>query len=426
MKVYLDMVGCRLNQGEIEKMAATLQTQGHEIVSEAGNADYIIVNTCCVTAKASADSRKMIRKYGRETSAKVMATGCWSTIFKHEAQELTSPELVFDNFSKETLVNYLAQTGFLTSKDECPKTKPSLGSRSRTRSFIKIQDGCDNFCTYCLTRIARGPSKSVPAEQVIRDVLTAEAQGAKEIVLTGVQLGSWGKDLFPEVKISDLLIAVLESTQIARVRISSIEPWNVDDALLDCWINERLCPHLHIPLQSGNDLILRRMGRPFTSDQYRKLIERISEKVPEMAITTDIIVGFPGETEEDFFESFNFIQTLGFSGGHVFRFSCMPQTAASGFENQIPAKISQSRSHRLLELFRNASIDKMKSMVGRVESVLWECSPPQRGRDHYSGFTRNYLRVDCSSAMDIHNTIRNVLITGIDQYGHLTGNLIDA
>ncbi|MGV8050384.1 MAG: tRNA (N(6)-L-threonylcarbamoyladenosine(37)-C(2))-methylthiotransferase MtaB [Anaerolineaceae bacterium] len=426
MKVYLDMVGCRLNQSEIEKMAATLQTQGHEIVSEAGNADYIIVNTCCVTAKASADSRKMIRKYGRETGAKVIATGCWSTIFKHEAQELTSPELVFDNLSKETLVNYLAQTRFLTSKDKRPKTKPSLGSRSRTRSFIKIQDGCDNFCTYCLTRIARGPSKSVPAEQVIRDVLTAEEQGAKEIVLTGVQLGSWGKDLFPEVKISDLLIAVLESTQIPRVRISSIEPWSVDDALLDCWINERLCPHLHIPLQSGNDLILRRMGRPFTSDQYRKLIERISEKVPEMAITTDIIVGFPGETDEDFFESFNLIQTLGFSGGHVFRFSCMPQTAASGFENQIPAKISQSRSHHVLELFQNASIDKMKSMVGRVESVLWECNPPQSGRDHYSGFTRNYLRVDCNSAMDIHNTIRNVLITGIDQYGHLTGTLIDA
>ncbi|MFZ3069819.1 MAG: tRNA (N(6)-L-threonylcarbamoyladenosine(37)-C(2))-methylthiotransferase MtaB [Anaerolineaceae bacterium] len=424
MKVFLDMVGCRLNQSEIERIASSLTADGGEVVADPEAADYIIVNTCCVTAKASADSRKMIRKYRRETGAKVISTGCWATVFTDEAADLVEPTLVFDNQSKDQIREYFKKTGSRSESKAVSEVKPALGHRSRTRSFIKIQDGCDNYCTYCLTRIARGPSRSIPAELVIADISRVQELGGKEAVLTGVQLGSWGKDLRAESKLSQLLKSILEKTQIPRIRISSIEPWDIDSALLECWKNERLCPHLHIPLQSGSDEILHRMGRPTTGGNYRELIAEIRQAVPEMAVTTDIMVGFPGETEELFKQSFEFVRSLGFSGGQVFKFSPMPGTAAAGFPNQVSTRISAERSHKFLQLFQQAAVQKRNDMLGGIEPVLWENNENNPDKSVFSGCTRNFTHVKTHSAEDISNKIKLVNLNELDASGNLFGTLI--
>ncbi len=305
MKVFLDMVGCRLNQAEIERMASDLTARGQEIVANPTEADYVLINTCCVTAKAAADSRKMVRHYQRSTGAKVLAMGCWVSAFPQVSAELVGSDAIFTPENRELVLQRFnnGENGSAVIREEF--VKPDLGSRSRTRSFIKVQEGCNNACSYCLTRIARGKSRSIPAEEVVRQIAQSEDLGVQEVVLTGVQIGAWGKDLEGNVRISDLIEAILLHTKVPRIRISSIEPWDVDEHLLACFEDTRLCPHLHLPLQSGSDTILKRMARPITIARYRKLIESINKRLPELAITTDIIVGFPGETETLFEERSN-------------------------------------------------------------------------------------------------------------------------
>ena len=423
MKVFLDMVGCRLNQAEIEQLALDLTARGQEIVANPAEADYVLINTCCVTAKAAADSRKMVRHYQRSTGAKVLAMGCWVSAFPQVSAELVGSDAVFTTENRDLVLRRFnnGENGSAVITEKF--VMPDLGSRLRTRSFIKVQEGCNNACSYCLTRIARGKSRSIPAEEVVRHIAQSEDLGVQEVVLTGVQIGAWGKDLEGNVRIPDLIEAILLHNKVPRIRISSIEPWDVNERLLDCFEDTRLCPHLHIPLQSGSDTILKRMARPITIAQYRKLIESIGKRLPELAITTDIIVGFPGETDALFEETYQFIAEMPFSGGHVFKFSPMPGTPAAKYEEQIPAAISHMRARRVRELLQMKTRAIQMAKIGSETKVLWEQGKQDGSYICYSGLTPDFFRVRTQSKMNITNTITSARISGLDQSGLLIGEV---
>ncbi len=352
MKVFFDMVGCRLNQAEIDALALDFAWRQAEIVTKPEQADMIIINTCCVTAKASADSRKMIRHYQEKYPAKVVSTGCWVSVEGDQA-EMISDE-VFSNYEKENIP--LFYLGYSDAKPQDISTKPKLGRRNRTRGFVKIQDGCNNACSYCLTRIARGASVSIKQEAVIKHINTLTSMGVQEVVLTGVQLGSWGKDFLPRNTIAELLSSIINNTDVPRIRLSSIEPWDINDSLLQLLEHPRVCPHLHIPIQSGSDSILRKMKRPSTTKSIRDLLERVRSIAPNAAVTTDVIVGFPGETDQLFDKSFEFIKACDFSGGHVFRFLPCQGLKRSKWMERSNNLLSNQRARKLLDYFSEQKI----------------------------------------------------------------------
>ncbi len=419
MKIFLDMVGCRLNQAEIDAMAVDLVIRGAKIVSDPQSADTIIVNTCCVTAKASADSRKMLRHYKNKYSAKVVSTGCWVSVARPEAEEIS--DLAYLNDQKELIPEYLIKSppdSFLE-----PNQKPSLGRRQRTRGFVKVQDGCDNACSYCLTTIARGDSFSTTTEDVLGRIALLEKMGSKEVVLTGVQLGSWGKDLDPNQRLHNLLRSILENSTVPRIRLSSLEPWDIDLELVELLNHPRVMPHLHIPLQSGSESILRAMRRPLRLARFSQILAMIRQVSPQTAISTDIITGFPGETEPLFEESLDYIRSCDFSGGHVFSFSPMPGTAASELPDQVQTATVKARTKRLLAYFASQQAAYKLKKVGQREPVLFERKKTSPLGSYYTGFSEDYQRVICFSAEALVNQIKGVKIIEMSEKGDLVGRV---
>jgi len=421
MNIYLDMVGCRLNQAEIDAMALDLVSRGGTIVSEAEKADVIIVNTCCVTAKASADSRKMIRHYQSNFDAKVVSTGCWVNVAKAEAEEIS--DLAYLNDQKELIPEFLLQSPADTIFEI--SRKPNLGKRNRTRGFVKVQDGCNNACSFCLTTIARGPSESMTKASVIGRIQQLENLGMKEIILTGVQLGSWGKELQPKKTLADLIQFILENSAIPRIRLSSIEPWDIDQSLVDLLNHPRIMLHLHIPLQSGSDEILRAMRRPVSRERFRNVLGMIRRTAPQTAITTDVISGFPGETDELFEESFQFIEECNFEGGHVFSFSPMPGTDALNLPDNVHQATIKNRTKRLLNHFANQEKRMKQIILGQKAEVLFESRKKAEEYNWYHGFSENYQNVVCFSEEKLLNQIRVVEFTGIDQKGRLIAKIVN-
>lgn len=410
------MVGCRLNQAEIEAFARDFCAHGYDVVESADVADIIVVNTCCVTQKAAADSRKMLRHYQRDSDARVIGTGCWNSAFPEEAQILLGGTNSVSNQEKHLITDRFPDNSTVSIFPG----KVSLGPRQRTRAFVKVQDGCNNRCSYCLTHIARGVSRSEPIEKILQTVSRLVESGTKEVVLTGVQLGSWGKDL-GEARIFQLIDALLNQTSIPRIRLSSIEPWDVSEELIKRYENPRLLPHLHIPVQSGSDNVLRRMRRPSTSSQLKQLFQLILTNPVPIALTTDIIVGFPAETENDLSETINFIQDNGFSGGHVFKFSPMPGTDAATMANKIADKEKKERLDRVQACFNQLRHSACQNKVGKNESVLFETQRNQT----VEGYTPDFLRVSAISDLDISNTIQRVLILNVTEDHILSGKIVN-
>ena len=412
MKIFLDTVGCRLNQAEIEIMAGQFRTAGHEIVAGAEHADLAVVNTCAVTAAAASDSRGMIRHVGRLGADRIVVTGCWASLEPQAAAALPRVSNVVINQRKDNLVrDLLAPDRPLFEAEPLART-PLPGLRRRTRAFIKVQDGCDNRCTFCITTIARGRSRSRPIADVCRDIDAALAGGAREIVLTGVHLGAWGKDLGMDLR--RLVHAVLSRTDVPRLRLSSLEPWDLDRAFFDLWEDPRLCPHLHLPLQSGCAATLRRMARRTTPRSFRLLLEAARDLIPEVAITTDVIAGFPGETEAEFEESLAFVREMEFAGGHAFTYSPRPGTAAARRPDQIATPIRSRRTRQYLEVFSEAGRRYRQPLVGRTKSVLWESVlPRQAGEWDLAGLTDNYVRVKAVSTEPRWNEFSDVRIAAM-------------
>lgn len=429
MKVFLNMVGCRLNQAEIEHLALSLTESGVEVVPNPEEADEIVINTCCVTAKASADSRKMLRHHkALYPNAHVIGTGCWVSTSKDtsiERQQMM--DQAYDNTQKEQILVDLigkASPEVFGSDDY----RPNLGSRNRTRGFVKVQDGCDNRCAYCLTQVARGHSISTDANSVIAYSRKLHNLGVKEIVLTGVQLGSWGKDLLPRQSISDLVKTLLDQTEIPRIRLSSIEPWDVSPELISLFENPRLSPHLHIPLQSGSDEILRKMNRPMNTARFREMLALIRNEKKDFAITTDIICGFPGETEELFHQSLEFIEECQFSGGHVFPFSALQGTAAFSMSEQVQHSIRRERTALVRQVLDESEMAFISRRLGESAQVLFEGKT--KGKIEYQeelvwqGWSEDFLKVFVPSEENLHNRIMDVQLDELTATGKIIAHVI--
>ena len=424
MKIFLDTIGCRLNQAEIERYAMRFTAMGHELVGDAESADMVVVNTCSVTAAAASDSRGRIRNAAKN-GAEVVVTGCWSTMEPEAAAAMENVSRVIPNAEKDDLPA-IVLGGEKEPFDEEPLKRVILpGIHARTRAFIKIQDGCDNHCTFCVTHLVRGRSRSVSKERVLRDVQAAVSAGGNEIVLTGVNLGAWGLDLDPALELADLIGFLLKETDIPRIRLSSLESWNLSDRFLQLWEDPRMCPHFHLPLQSGSDSVLHRMARRTTLAEFRTLVEKAFRVDPEFAITTDVIAGFPGETEEEFAETLAFVESIPFAGGHIFPYSPRPGTPGARMKDQVPKAVQKERAKQLRDLFALKKERFERSFIGSVQDVLWESShelPDGSWVSH--GLSGNYLSVKCSFPVPVRNRIDRVRLTDL-QDGELSGSVID-
>lgn len=421
MKIYLDSVGCRLNQSEIERYARQFWAAGHTIVPDAGQADLVVLNTCAVTGAAVSDSRQKVRQVARQGVSNIVLTGCWSTLDPASAQSLPGVSQVIPNLRKDHLVPEVLQLPEQVFDREFLERIPLPGARLRTRLFIKVQDGCDNRCTFCITTLARGPAHSRTVGEVLDDIRYARAGGAQEVVLTGVHLGSWGYDFSPPGRLSDLLRAVLQESDVPRLRLSSLEPWDLDADFFSLWQDHRLCRHLHLPLQSGCAKTLRRMARKTTPSSFASLLAAARAAIPLAAITTDIIVGFPGETEEEFLESLAFVESMRFAGGHVFNYSPRPGTAAARMTDQVPHALRKARSVQMRELFEKSAAAYQASFLDQQVNVLWENASevgPQGWK--VSGLTDNYLRVTSWASHHLWNQITPVCLRAVTPQG-LTG-----
>lgn len=392
MKIFLDTIGCRLNQAEIESMSRQFRAAGHEIVAEAEAAEMAVVNTCAVTTQAASDSRGKIRAIARAGVKEIAATGCWVSLQPKEAAALPNVKFIVGNDKKDSLVSQTLDLSPSAFDLEPISRVPIPGLHRRTRAFIKVQDGCDNACTFCVTTLARGVGRSRPLVEVIDDVTSALNGGSREIVLTGVHLGSWGQEMGAHLR--HLVEALLQKTDVQRLRLSSLEPWDLDDSFFSLWTDPRLMPHLHLPLQSGSDSTLKRMARKTTTGSFRRLVSAARAIVPDVAVTTDLITGFPGETDEEFEQTLEFVKEMNFSGGHVFSYSSRPGTGAAKMKGQIRPEVRKKRNRILQDMLGESAKSYRERFIGRVMPVLWE-STTEYGEFGWrmEGWTGNYLRV---------------------------------
>ncbi len=425
MRIYLDTLGCRLNQAEIERMARVFRAAGHEIVADPGQADVAVLNTCAVTQKAVADSRKRARQLARAGARALALTGCWVSLEPEAARALPHVQWVVTNLEKDHLpARVLDLDADALPLNDVPR-EPLPGLRLRTRAFIKVQDGCDNRCTFCVTTLARGPARSRPVEDVVEDVRAALRGGAQEIVLTGVHLGSWGRDLTPRQHLRDLVATLLRRLPIPRLRLSSLEPWDLDEAFFELWEDPRLARHLHLPLQSGSATVLRRMARKTTPEAFARLVEAARRAIPDVAITTDIIVGFPGETEAEFEESLAFVRAMGFAGGHVFTYSERPGTAAARMPHPVPHRVRKERNARMRAVLEESARAYRARFLGTVRAVLWERAIRLDSQGwRLQGLTDNYLRVEARAPRNLWNQLTPVRLEGLRDDGVFEGTIL--
>lgn len=403
MRVRLDSIGCRLNIGEMEELALVLARRGHRIVGPGDVADLFVFNTCAVTHVAARKSRKILRQIRRDQPrASIVATGCYADLSATEVERL-GVDMVVGNSDKDQLAGQLEDAGLLRDADPIGEddATPFPALHGRTRAFIKVQDGCDNRCTFCIVTVARGDSRSRPVDTVITQIQHLADLGYREAVLTGVHLGSYGHDRGNRDGLEHLVTAILERTDIARLRLSSLEPWDMRPALFDLWSDRRLQPHLHLPLQSGCDATLRRMSRRTSQAEFSALVGSARAVIPDLAVSTDVIAGFPGETEAEFEESIEFVESMAFSRLHVFRYSPRAGTAAAHMSGQIDARVAQSRSRRLHVLGADLEARFRSDMLGCRTEVLWESSESFGDGRRWSGLTGNYVRVLTDTGMEV-------------------------
>ena len=431
MKIFLDSIGCRLNQSELEIFARQFRAAGHNLVDTPTKADVVIINTCTVTAAADSDSRQKIRKMVRAGAKEVIVTGCWSSLHPDKALALPGVSRVIHNLEKDNLVPKILDIPLEQFDLEPIARLPIPGARLRTRAFIKVQDGCNSRCTFCITTIARGAGRSRPVKDVLSDIYAAlkdntNGKAVKEVVLTGVHLGSWGQDLSPQHPLRQLISTILRETDIPRLRLSSLEPWDIDDDFFTLWEDPRLCRQIHLPLQSGCEATLRRMARKTTPNDYAHLVNLARDICPEIAVTTDVITGFPGESVEEFETSLSFVRRMKFAGGHVFTYSERPGTAAVKMSDQVYHPIRKTRNARMRAVLAESAQEYRTRFLNKTLSVLWESAIeiiPQGWQ--LKGLTDNYLRISALSQNHYQNQVTPVRLTMLTKDG-LHGEIVQS
>ena len=426
MKVHLRMVGCRLNQSEIDTMARQFAALGHEVVASPEEAEHFVLNTCAVTNEATKTSRKLIRDFQRANlNSETTVTGCYAQIAPDDIRHLPGVERVIDNQSKSALVTQITGESVDEYDLEPVERQFGTGASGKTRAFVKVQDGCDNACTFCVTTVARGAGRSRPIPEVLREMNYLRRCGYQEAVLTGVHLGSYGHDFGDNDGLRHLVEALLDETTMPRIRLSSLEPWDLRPDFFKLWEDSRLCRHLHLPLQSGCDATLKRMRRNTNQEGFRNLIASARAMIPGVRITTDIIVGFPGETEDEFVESARFLRNMDFGGLHVFRYSNRPGTPASRMRHQVSSRDKKARSTELLGLSQVMERQFAERLLGSQQAVLWEQVVGATPEGFINtGYTDNYVRVRAVHPRDLSNIITD---TKLDVYidGEIHGKVED-
>jgi threonylcarbamoyladenosine tRNA methylthiotransferase MtaB len=402
MRVRLESIGCRLNIGEIDAMARDLAAAGHRVVGPGETADLCILNTCTVTSIASRKSRQLIRQLRRgNPESKVIVTGCEAEIAPREVRN-AGVDLVVGNADKDRLLELADAGGLLDTPHGDPDAQMLFepGNTTRTRAFLKVQDGCDNRCTFCIITVARGAGRSVPVNTVLDEVRDLQRLNYREVVLSGVHLGSYGHDFSDRRGLQHLVERVLAESDIERLRLSSLEPWDLDAGFFEIFSNPRLLPHLHLPLQSGCDDTLQRMARRTSRAEFSALVAGARRTVPEIAISSDIIVGFPGETDVEFEQSIDLVEELAFSRLHIFRYSAREGTPAAKMAAQVPGPVAKERSRRMHQLAADLERRFNSKLVGRTADVLWETAEDHGGALRWSGLTPNYVRVTTTTTPD--------------------------
>jgi threonylcarbamoyladenosine tRNA methylthiotransferase MtaB len=380
-------LGCKLNLADSEAIGRVLRGHGYTTVESLCEADTVVVNTCSVTHVADQKSRKLIRSARRVApAARVVVTGCFPRTAGDDLIQSLGADLVVGTgpADRAKLASFLGlATG---ARLQTPVPGPAV----RTRAFIKAQEGCNDVCAFCIVPRTRGRERSRPVDDVAADVELAAGEGAKEVVLTGTQLGAWGRDLSTPLAPADLIAGVLAATDIPRLRFSSLQPQDIVPQLLSLWGDPRLMPHFHLALQSGSEAVLQRMRRRYTAREYLVAVERVRASMPGVAITTDIIAGFPGETDEDFEATLAVCRESGFARIHAFPYSPRSRTAAAAMADQVPHEVKRQRMARLHQIGGELSRSYHRAHVGTSRPVLWE---DQDAGGCWRGYTDNYIAV---------------------------------
>ncbi|MGE5550014.1 MAG: tRNA (N(6)-L-threonylcarbamoyladenosine(37)-C(2))-methylthiotransferase MtaB [Bacteroidota bacterium] len=416
MRVSLTTLGCKANQYDTEAIAEQFRTHGHTIVPFPSPAEVYIINTCSVTQEAVRKSRQLARRIHRANPGAIIAlTGCYAQTGAEEAGNLPGVALVVgpqDRARMVELVMAAAQRGGTSRVVRPPGSEPGFidlpvtAFGERTRAWLKIEDGCEEFCAYCQIPYARGPVRSLPPQRVLEEAARLVEAGYHELVLTGIHLGAYGRDLKTEATLADIIASLNDLPARFRLRLGSLEPNDVTPALIAALAASRsFCRHLHIPLQSGDDAILASMRRPYRTAEYAALLASLRESLPGLAVSTDLIVGFPGETEERFVSSLSFVERAGFSRLHVFPFSARPQTAAASFPGQLPRSVRQARSRAAVAAGERIALRFNRSLLQRDLTVLvenWEDGA-------CTGLCEQYVEVRFPSSIDLRNEVVTVV-----------------
>lgn len=445
MKVYLQTLGCKLNESELEAWARDFAARGDEIVTDPRAADTIVLNTCTVTSQAARKSRNLTRHLAREnTDAQIVLTGCYSTMSPEQARELPNVALVVPNADKDHLVRLagerLRELDFQMGANGCripeaasgelivvyPDALQGVGSKSltpasvglgealRTRAFVKIEDGCNMSCTYCIIPLARGRARSRPQNEIVDEIKGLVDLGYQEVILTGVQISDYRLEEREAGRgrlrgLCELVSEILRTTNLPRLRLTSIAPWDLDKELLDMYSDARLCRHLHLSLQSGSTTVLRRMRRPYTAEQFAGAVELARAKIREVAITTDVIVGFPGEADVEFEESIEFVESMNFARVHVFPYSARQGTIAAKLPLHVNDLIRDARAKAMQRAADASQRRFAQQHVGGAFDVLYEEQTNESGI--WSGYTDNYIRVTTRSRNNLSNQIVKTHLT---------------
>ena len=410
-------LGCKVNQIETQSMSELFRRAGYEIKEFGEDADIYVINTCSVTAVGEKKSRQQIRRAHRMNPGAVIAvTGCYAQLAPEDIAAIEGVGLVVGTKDRQNIVTMAEEAAASYARERKATSKVGnirethefeelivdddvkgdIAPHQRTRAFIKIQEGCENFCTYCIIPYTRGPLRSRHLDSIRSEAKRLAEEGYREIVLTGIHLGAYGRDFKDGTTLADAVETILQENSFARVRLSSLESVEVDERLLTMMKNEpRFAPHLHLPLQAGSDEILRRMNRHYNTAEFIDLTERLRKEVPSLALTTDIIVGFPGETEELFAETLKNAELIGFSKIHVFPYSVRPGTPAATMPNQVPEPVKKERVHRLEAVGERTAAKFRQSSVGCVKEVLIETIDAEKNTA--DGLTDTYIRVYCDA-----------------------------
>ena len=421
--VAIQTQGCKLNQADSDQLARHFTEAGFTMVDLAGGADVIVVNTCTVTAAADAKARQALRSARRANpNALVVATGCYPQRAAKELELLEAVDLVAGNTQKEALAALVAAAlDGRAPPVSLPETDAGAASirvtrppaRERVRAMVKIQEGCDQVCAYCIVPKVRGRERSIHPDALVEQINLRVNQGCQEVVLTGTQLGTYGFDL-TGINLVGLIRRLLADTGVPRLRVSSLQPQEITGELLDLWQDQRLCPHFHIPLQSGSDPVLAAMRRRYTTAQFAGAVELVRRAIPGAGVTADVIVGFPGEGDNEFRDSLSFAQAMQFSDMHVFPYSRRPGTSAVYLGGQVAEQAKKDRSAQMIAMASDGFSGFRSSQLGLTRRILWETQRQRDGALIWSGLTDNYIRVYTNNPGKLANTITQAQLVELD------------